>query len=78
MPPVHPIYGPTTWDEETRRWTFPYLQQFIDAGIELPVGEIQEKIEIVEKYEPLPHTKDFSCQKFPDPVKKPKMIIRKT
>ena len=48
MPPIHPIYGPTTWDEESRKWTFPYLQQFIDAGIELPVGEIQEKVVIVE------------------------------
>ena len=45
MPPVHPIYGPTTWDEESKKWKYPYLQQFIDAGIKLPVGKIQEKVE---------------------------------
>jgi hypothetical protein len=48
MPPVHPIYGPITWDEESKKWKCPYLQQFIDAGIKLPVGKIQEKVEIVE------------------------------
>jgi len=25
MAPVHPIYGPTIWDENSRKWTFPYL-----------------------------------------------------